>query len=267
MQWKDPLCNGPSFRSQRAGTCFGHGGGLPHFEFLSSKSVDLMFSFWRSLRFRTNRFPCSRNISSLCCHCSLEIAFSLLWLQVARPCQRNFRCRSWFFAQSILMADADRRRSGTGFVMITNCPQGYGPRVLNGGFQAVVSGWSGEQILAPHFNLNVTSNSLRAQRLKKINPAWNFQSRSKNSISLHNFNPDLQNSPQKTGVWWVARLKSQSRLKISIPEDDLDFFSIFGPLRVQEPRKGFLAKGFLFAVSSVMHSKTKAPKDTRPPVL
>ena len=35
----------------------------------------------------------------------------------------------------------------------------------------------------------------------------NFQSRLKFSISLENFNPDLQNFPQKIGPWWVARLK------------------------------------------------------------
>ena len=34
-----------------------------------------------------------------------------------------------------------------------------------------------------------------------------FQSRLKTSISLEIFNLDLQNSPQKIGGWWVARLK------------------------------------------------------------
>ena len=54
-----------------------------------------------------------------------------------------------------------------------------------------------------------------------------FQSRLKFSISLEMFNPDLQNSPQKIGFWWVARLKfsiSLENFKIS------QIFSIFGPL-------------------------------------
>ena len=37
--------------------------------------------------------------------------------------------------------------------------------------------------------------TLRAQRLKKLNLAWTFQSRLKNSISLLNFNLDVLNSP------------------------------------------------------------------------
>ena len=37
----------------------------------------------------------------------------------------------------------------------------------------------------------------RAKTLKKVNLAWKFQSRLKISISLENFNLDLQNSPQK----------------------------------------------------------------------
>ena len=48
--------------------------------------------------------------------------------------------------------------------------------------------------------LTSAPQSLRAQRLK------NSISIEK-SISLENFNPDLQNSPQKIGVCWVARLK------------------------------------------------------------
>ena len=40
-----------------------------------------------------------------------------------------------------------------------------------------------------------------------------FQSRLKISISLEIFNPDFQNSPQKIGVWWVARLKMSSSLE------------------------------------------------------
>ena len=49
--------------------------------------------------------------------------------------------------------------------------------------------------------------SLRAQRLKKFNLAWNSQSRLKISISIEIFNLALQNFPQKIGPWWVARLK------------------------------------------------------------
>ena len=57
------------------------------------------------------------------------------------------------------------------------------------------------------------------------------RSRLKMSIPIENFNPDLQNSPQKIGVCWVARLKNlQSRLKISIPEGDLEnVFQSLGP--------------------------------------
>ena len=46
--------------------------------------------------------------------------------------------------------------------------------------------------------LALRENTLRAQRLKKINLDWKFQSCLKKiSISIENFNPDLQNSPQK----------------------------------------------------------------------
>ena len=48
----------------------------------------------------------------------------------------------------------------------------------------------------------------RAQRLKEFNLDRNVQSRLKISIfKLENFNPDLQNSPQKIEVWWGVRLK------------------------------------------------------------
>ena len=47
----------------------------------------------------------------------------------------------------------------------------------------------------------ILAATLRAQILKKM------QSRLKFSISLEIFNLDLQNSPQKIGGWWVARLK------------------------------------------------------------
>ena len=55
----------------------------------------------------------------------------------------------------------------------------------------------------------------RAQKLKKINLAWNFQSRLKCSISLENFNPDLQNSQQRKGFGGWFAWNFQSRLKIS----------------------------------------------------
>ena len=71
---------------------------------------------------------------------------------------------------------------------------------------------------------------LRAQRLKKINPDWNFQSRLKISISIENFNPDLQNSPQKIGVCWVARLKFSISIENFNPGGRSWIFSIFGPL-------------------------------------
>ena len=64
--------------------------------------------------------------------------------------------------------------------------------------------------------------------MKNFNLASNFQSRLKISRSLEIFNPDLQNSPQKIGVWWVARLKfsiSLENFKI------LKFFKIWA-LRV-----------------------------------
>ena len=70
------------------------------------------------------------------------------------------------------------------------------------------------------------SPSLRAQILKKINLAWNSQSRLKISISLEIFNPDLQNSPQKIGFGGWLAWNFQSRLKISRSWN----FSRFGPL-------------------------------------
>ena len=63
-----------------------------------------------------------------------------------------------------------------------------------------------------------------AQRLEKINLDWNFQSRLKFSI------PDLQNSPQKIGVWWVARLKISISIENFNPGGRSWIFSIFGPL-------------------------------------
>ena len=62
--------------------------------------------------------------------------------------------------------------------------------------------------------------SLRAQRLKKINLAWNFRSRLKISRSW------IQISPEEKGFsGWLA-WSFQSRLKISRSW----IFSIFGPL-------------------------------------
>ena len=51
---------------------------------------------------------------------------------------------------------------------------------------------------------NKSSNTKESPKGPKIEY---FQSRLKFSISLGMFNPDLLNSPQKIGVWWVARLK------------------------------------------------------------
>ena len=64
--------------------------------------------------------------------------------------------------------------------------------------------------------LQATLNGPKGPNLEKFQVfAWNFQSRLKFSISLENFNLDLQNSPQKIGVCgWLAR-NFQSRLKIS----------------------------------------------------
>ena len=67
-------------------------------------------------------------------------------------------------------------------------------------------------------------------------PRFLMQSRLKTSFSREKFNLDLQNSPQKIGPCWLARLKfSRSRLKCSIPEGDLViFFNFWGP-RSQSP--------------------------------
>ena len=68
----------------------------------------------------------------------------------------------------------------------------------------------------------------KGPKIEKFNLAWNFQSRLKTSISLEIFNLVLQqNSPQQNRVWWAALLKFQSRLKISIPEGDLEIFQSF----------------------------------------
>ena len=77
---------------------------------------------------------------------------------------------------------------------------------------------------------SVTLPTLRAQRLKKINFDWKFQSRLKISISIEIFNPDLQNSPQKIGVCWVARLKFSISIENFNPKGRSWIFSIFGPL-------------------------------------
>ena len=106
------------------------------------------------------------------------------------------------------------------------------------------------------------------QRFARYNPKGpnleKNQSRLEFSISLENFNPGLQNSPEKLGVWWAARLKfslspenfARSRnfhnpwcdqLSASLAlylllraasrtdpihesRQDLEMFSIFGPL-------------------------------------
>ena len=72
--------------------------------------------------------------------------------------------------------------------------------------------------------------TLRAQRLKKCNLDWNFQSRLKISISIEIFNPDLQNSPQIIGVCWGSRLKFSISIENFNPGGRSWIFSIFGPL-------------------------------------
>ena len=70
--------------------------------------------------------------------------------------------------------------------------------------------------------LTCAQNYIKCPNLEKI------QERLKFSISLEIFNPDLQNSPQKIGVWWVARLKissSPENFKILI------FFKIWALIR------------------------------------
>ena len=71
---------------------------------------------------------------------------------------------------------------------------------------------------------------LRAQRLKQFNLDWEFQSRLKISISIENFNPDLQNSPQKIGVCWGSRLKFSISIENFNPGRRSWIFSIFGSL-------------------------------------
>ena len=73
-------------------------------------------------------------------------------------------------------------------------------------------------------------HSLRAQRLKKINLDWNFQSRLKISILLEMFNPGPSEFPTKIGVWWVARLKISISIENFNPGGRSWIFSIFGPL-------------------------------------
>ena len=65
--------------------------------------------------------------------------------------------------------------------------------------------------------------TLRAQRLKRINIAWNLQSRLKISISLENFNLDLQNSTKKKFGGRLA-WNFQSRLKFQSQRAILEFF-------------------------------------------
>ena len=62
-----------------------------------------------------------------------------------------------------------------------------------------------------------TSQTLRAQILKNFNLDGKFQFRLKFSISIEIFNLDLQNSPQKMGVCWVARLKSSISIENVTP--------------------------------------------------
>ena len=64
-------------------------------------------------------------------------------------------------------------------------------------------------------------------------------SRLKTSISLENFNLNLQNYPQKLGPWSVARLKISISLEIFNPGGSSSIFSIFGTLG----STGFLMMG------------------------
>ena len=76
----------------------------------------------------------------------------------------------------------------------------------------------------PSSNLDPSPNlEKKAFRLKSSVSFENF------SISLVNFNRDLQRSPKK-GAWGVARLNFQSRLKITFPEGDLELFQSVGLL-------------------------------------
>ena len=69
-------------------------------------------------------------------------------------------------------------------------------------------------------------STLRAQRLKKINLAWNFQSRLKISIRIEIFNPDLQNSPQKNRGMVGGLLQI---FNLAWKFQDLNFFRSLGP--------------------------------------
>ena len=80
----------------------------------------------------------------------------------------------------------------------------------------------------------------------------NFHSRMKFSISLEIFNPDLRNSPQKIGVWWVARLKfsiSLENFKILI------FFNLWA-----------LRDSFLLRFDSFFASRCGSSGDSRPAI-
>ena len=89
-------------------------------------------------------------------------------------------------------------------------------------FQAPLDTWLHSPLLASrslhglHFTVYEPSTGL-LQLCIKTRPLQNFN-------SLEGFNLDLQNSPQKLGPWWVARLK------YSIPEvQDLQLFHSLGP--------------------------------------
>ena len=101
--------------------------------------------------------------------------------------------------------------------------------------------------------------------------AWNFQSRLKISISIENFNPDLDKTPQKGALLcgsleifnldWKFRSEI-GRLKISIPERNLEFFQSLGPLGM------FLAKPSVTFVLSFfggfpLHKRKGIPLPTR----
>ena len=72
--------------------------------------------------------------------------------------------------------------------------------------------------------------TLRAQRLKKINLDWKFQSRLKISISIEKINPGAPEFPTKKRVCWGARLKFSISIENFNPGGRSWIFSIFGPL-------------------------------------
>ena len=93
------------------------------------------------------------------------------------------------------------------------------------------------------FNLVIENFNPDLQNPPQKMGVW-WVARLKFSISLDNFNPDLQNPPQKMGVWWVACLKftiSLENFRV------LKFFNLWA-LRAAFPADicGFLQKSAIF---------------------